>query len=200
MARLRVRRTAARLVVGGTLAALAGCAGAPPQPLPTAPPGAPSGVPSAPAYPSLGVSGFPPSALPSAGLPGVPPGGLPTGVPPTFATPPTITAPPTTTPPPSPAGPCTKGPTGQQVLALINGKPGIPDSPLKVDGGPFCEQSWQFTTVRLASEDAKQDEPLFVVSRGKPNTLRLVEAGADVCSDQVQADAPPGIRVRACGS
>ncbi|WP_412747620.1 hypothetical protein [Krasilnikovia sp. M28-CT-15] len=196
MARLRVRRTAARLVMTGTLAALAGCAGAPPQPLPTAPPRAPdevSSAPSAPAYAS------PPGGLPSAGVPGVPPAGPPNGVPPTLATPPTTTPAPTTTPPPSPAGPCTKGPAAQQVLALINGKPGIPDTPLKVAEGPFCEQSWQFTTVRLAAENAEQDEPLFVVSRGKPDALRLVEAGADVCSDRVQADAPPGIRVRACG-
>ncbi|RZU51086.1 hypothetical protein EV385_2885 [Krasilnikovia cinnamomea] len=137
--------------------------------------------------------------VPSVSVPGVPAGGLPTGVAPTFPTPPRTTAAPTTTPPPSPAGPCAKGPTGQQVLALINGKPGIPDAPLKVAEGPFCAESWQFTTVRLAAENAEQDEPLFVVSRGKPSALRLVEAGADVCSDQVQADAPPGIRVRACG-
>ncbi|GAB1643951.1 hypothetical protein KRMM14A1259_43740 [Krasilnikovia sp. MM14-A1259] len=141
-----------------------------------------------------------PGGLPGSGLP---PGGQPNGVPPVYPAPPThpaATPPPaTTTPPPAAARPCTNGPAGPQVLALIQGKPGIPDAPLKVAEGPFCASSWQFTTVRLASEDAQQDEPLSVVSQGDPSALKLVEAGADVCSDRIQAEAPPGIRVRACG-
>ena len=51
----------------------------------------------------------------------------------------------------------------------------------------------------LQSDDEQKYDPLLVVTRGKPAALILVEAGADVCSDTVQAQAPPGIRVRACG-
>ena len=39
----------------------------------------------------------------------------------------------------------------------------------------------------------------MVVATGKDATLTLVAAGSDVCSDQVQTAAPPGIRVLACG-
>jgi hypothetical protein len=67
---------------------------------------------------------------------------------------------------------------------MVKGKPGIPDSELAVHAGPYCSGSWQFTELELA---------------GKPAALTVVEAGADVCSDRVQHDAPPGIRVRACG-
>jgi hypothetical protein len=107
-----------------------------------------------------------------------------------------------TTPPsptPSPAAKCTSGPTGAQVLAVIKGKPGIPNETLEVHAGPYCSGSWQFTELEIAGKNADQVEPLLVVTTGKPTALTLVEAGADVCSDRVQHDAPPGIRVRACG-
>jgi hypothetical protein len=139
------------------------------------------------------------------GLPtgGLPPGGLPTPVAtlPTYPLPTVTTTTPTTppSPTPSPAAKCTSGPTGAQVLAVIKGKPGIPNETLEVHAGPYCSGSWQFTELEIAGKNADQVEPLLVVTTGKPTALTLVEAGADVCSDRVQHDAPPGIRVRACG-
>jgi hypothetical protein len=218
-------RTAVRLVlIGGVAAGVAGCGAEPPQPLPTAPPGTPGsdsaapsgGVPSVPGLPTAGLpsgglssGGRPGGGLPGGGVPsgglsggGLPGGGVPTL--PTAAVPtyPLPTAATPTTPPsptPSPAGRCTSGPTGQQVLAVIKGNPGIPDKDLVVDEGPYCSGGWQFTEVEIAGQEDQVD-PLLVVTKGRPTALELVEAGADVCSDKVQTGAPPGIRVRACGS
>jgi len=182
------------LFASAMLAALAAC-GAPPQPLPTAPPKANDLPSSGAAIPSLGASvpGLPTGALP--------PGGLPTQPVGTFPTYPVITTPPTTpaspTPPPAPR--CTSGPSGAQVLAVVKGKPGIPDKELEVRAGPYCSGSWQFTELELAGKSEDEVEPLLVVTTGKPSALTVVEAGADVCSDRVQDDAPSGIRVRACG-
>jgi hypothetical protein len=187
-----------RLVpVAFAAAALAGC-GSPPQPLPTAPPEAHGGVPSSgSAIPSFGaptVPGLPPDGLPAGGLP-------PVATLPTYPLPTVTTTPPTTppSPTPSPAAKCTSGPTGAQVLAVIKGKPGIPNETLAVQAGPYCSGSWQFTALEIAGKNADEVEPLLVVTTGKPSALTLVEAGADVCSLRVQQDAPPGIRVRACG-
>jgi len=85
------------------------------------------------------------------------------------------------------------------VLAVIKGKPGIPNEQLEVHDGPYCSGSWQFTALEIAGKSPDEVEPLLVVTTGKPTALTLVEAGADVCSLRVQQDAPPGIRVRACG-
>ncbi|MEV6487877.1 hypothetical protein AB0M20_04425 [Actinoplanes sp. NPDC051633] len=177
-------------------ALLAGC-GAPPEPLPTSPP-RPAGSAGEPSS-SIGVP-TPPAGTPPAG--GVPTG---TGYPLPGATLPTTrvvptTPTPTTTPPPPPAPVCTAGPSKQQMLDLVKGKPGIPTKPLEVRFGPYCARTWQFAILGLVGEDEDTDEPLLVVSSGKPSKLTLVEAGADVCSDRVTRDAPPGIRVRACGS
>jgi hypothetical protein len=87
------------------------------------------------------------------------------------------------------------------VLTTIRDKPGVPTGvTLKVSDGPYCAGGWQFATIELTTADpAEKFDPLLVVTKGKPSKLTLVEAGADVCSDQVQKDAPAGIRVRACG-
>jgi hypothetical protein len=82
---------------------------------------------------------------------------------------------------------------------VITGKPGIPDVDLNVRAGPYCSGSWQFTELGIAGKDADEVESLLVVTIGPPDSLTLVEAGTDVCSSRVQADAPKGIRVRACG-
>jgi hypothetical protein len=37
------------------------------------------------------------------------------------------------------------------------------------------------------------------VSTGRGSTLALVAAGSDVCVNRVETEAPPGIRVLACG-
>lgn len=130
----------------------------------------------------------PPGLPGGAGLPG---DGLP---PPAFPTVPTA-------PPPSPAPRCRGGPTAAQVLTTLRGQPGVPTGvTLKVGDGPYCAGGWQFATIELITADpAERFDPLLLVTKGKPAELTLVEAGADVCSDQVQHDAPAGIRVRACG-
>ena len=181
------------LAVVVVAAALTGC-GSPPQPLPTAPPEA-HGDPSASGSiaPPLATTPAVPGQLPPA--PVVTP---PTYPPLTYPTPtPTPTTP--ASPTPSPAGLCKNGPTGAQVLAAVKGRAGIPDAELDVHAGPYCSGSWQFTELEIAGKDDDEVEPLLVVTRGKPSALTVVETGADVCSDQVQDDAPPGIRVRACG-
>jgi hypothetical protein len=167
---------AATTVLAGCV--LAGC-DAPPQPLPTAPPRSSVSA-SASAYPSV------PRTRPSATLPPYTP---PVAAPPAL---------PVTTPPAQPAAKCRTGPSPAQVLAAVRDKPGVPaGQPLRVSGGPYCASGWQFAEVRLANN--AESEPLLVVTRGRPTALTLVEAGADVCSERVQADAPAGIRARACG-
>ncbi|GID29075.1 hypothetical protein [Paractinoplanes brasiliensis] len=186
---------------------LLGACGKPPEPLPTSPP---YSTPSAGAI-SLGASDLGlPTGLPT-GLP-LPTGAYPTGT--AYPTGPaypttgvaTRTTPPPTIPPeatratplPSPAPKCTTQPTGAQILALIKGQPGIPDKPMRVDGGPYCSGTWSFTTVEAATASA--GEPLMVVATGAGETLTLVAAGSDVCVNRVETTAPPGIRVLACGS
>lgn len=187
-------------------AVLSGC-GSPPQPLPTSPP---QGPPSSGATASGGPPASAPVPFPPAGQPPLPGStavpGYPTYAAPTYAAPPPV-APITTTPAPTrptrslppPAPKCRNGPTAAQVLATLRGRPGVPDSrQLRVDKGPLCAGDWQYSAVRLLTEpDA---EPLLVITRGTPPALRLVEAGADVCSEAVEPTAPPGIRVLACGT
>jgi hypothetical protein len=202
------RLAARRLPAGVLLVAVLAACGAPPQPLPTAPPAprestslGPSGVPLPPGGPS-------PGGLPSGGLPSgypagaLPPGGLTVVPAPTYptraTTRPTPSPSPTrSTPPPAPV--CRSGPSKQQVLDVIKGKPGIPTRPLEVRFGPYCAGSWQLAIVGIVGETADEEEELLVVTSGRPAALTLVEAGTDVCTDRVEDDAPAGIRVRACG-
>ncbi len=207
-----VRRRAARRLLPfvAALTALAAC-GEPPAPPASSPPepaGSSSAGASASAY-APGVVPTVPTTLPPAGLPtaGLPTGGVPPAYTPytPFTPPATTGATPATTTPRTPGPPgapkCTAGPSAAQVIAVVKGTPGIPDRELKVIDGPFCSGTWQIATVEIVARDAEQKyEPLFVVTTGKPSTLRLVEAGTDVCSQQVQNDAPAGIRVRACGA
>ncbi|MEV8506664.1 hypothetical protein AB0368_17885 [Actinoplanes sp. NPDC051475] len=83
----------------------------------------------------------------------------------------------------------------------MEGTAGIPDRELKVIDGPFCSGKWQFATIEIVAKASEEKfEPLSVVTTGAPATLQLVEAGTDVCSARVRAEAPAGIRVRACGA
>jgi hypothetical protein len=164
------------------------------------PPGYQSGLPTG-AVPSGAVAtlpGLPPGALPNNPLPTNPLPAYPLPTQPVPAPTPTRTTRPTT-PPPPPAPKCRTGPTAAQVLAVVTGGDGVPaGKELTVTKGPFCAGAWQFSTVVLKAEP--DSEPLQVVTTGPPDDLTLVEAGADVCSDRVQRQAPPGIRVLACGS
>jgi len=190
----------------GAVVVLAAC-GQPPQPSPTGPPPDFHNPSSAPSGPGAG-------GMPSGLLPGTYPtaGGYPTtGAYPTYPGYPTYPVYPTypgypratpsasATPSAPPAAPrCTKGPTGAQILAVIKDRPGIPaNAHLVVKAGPYCAGTWQFTALGEAGTDV---DPLQVVTNGEPAALKLVEAGADVCSDHVHHAAPAGIRVWACGS
>ena len=179
-------------LVAGLLALLSAC-GEPPQALPTAPPYVPASAASI--TPALPTETLPPATVPT--LPPLPTATLPPPVYPTATTvAPTTTSP---TPTPSHAPRCTGEPTGAQILALIKNRPGVPAKPLKVDQGPFCSAEWSFTTVELAGQNEDQLEPLMVLATGKGATLAVLAAGSDVCSNRVQTEAPPGIRVLACG-
>lgn len=188
------------LALAGLLMLLAAC-GRPPDPPLSGPPEALGSAGSASPQPSgfvapvpVPTGGLPPGTLPT--LPYVPPATLP----PVTTTP--TTTPPTTTPTStvSPAPRCRSGPTTTQVLAVLKGLPGIPEQELAVAEGPFCSGSWQFATVQIAGEDPKAAEQIFVVTTGAPTALKVIEAGTDVCSVEVQTKAPAGIRVRACGA
>lgn len=194
---LRPTRSAAAVAaLAGLTAVLAACGEPPAEPLTEAPLGtapAPSFSPAPPAVASFPVSTNAPT-LPGANTL---PGGNPLPMQP--YTPPTTTTTVTTLPTPtvSPAAACTSGPSDAQVLAAVKGTPGFPDKEFEVVDGPYCQSSWHFSVVRIAGSD--DAETLFVVTKGKPAALTLVEAGSDVCSSEVRSGAPAGIRVRACG-
>ena len=82
---------------------------------------------------------------------------------------------------------------------MVKGRPGIAGRGPGGHRGSVLLEVWQFTIVGIAGEDDDLVEPLLVVTTGRP-ALRVVAAGTDVCTDRVSDDAPPGIRVRACGS
>ena len=189
------------LALAGLLMLLAAC-GKPPAPPLSGPPGGPGSAGPASPRPSgftapvpVPTGGLPPGTLPT--LPYVPPATLPP-VTTTTTTPPPVTTTPKSTVPP--ALKCRSGPTTAQVLAVLEGLPGIPQQQLAVAEGPFCSGSWQFATVQIAGEDPKEAEQIFVVTTGTPTALKVIEAGTDVCSVEVQTMAPAGIRVRACGA
>ena len=186
------------LAVLGTVALaavlLTGC-GSPPEPPLTAPPG---GAGSLPAPASFSAVPLPiPTVTPPTYTPPVytPPAARPTTTRTTATRTPTPTRPTSTV---SPAPSCRSGPSKDQVLTAVRAVPGVPtDGPaLVVSEGPFCAGTWQFATVVSQGSTA---DPLLVVTRGTPTTLQVVAAGGDVCTDEVEDDAPPGIRVRACG-
>ncbi|WP_433299377.1 hypothetical protein ACQP2F_46015 [Actinoplanes sp. CA-030573] len=200
---------------GALVVALAAC-GEPPQALPKSPPlpspsAAPLSLPaSPPGGPALGVpTAGATQTLPTLGItPTLPayPNGYPNNVPgypvhptttPTHGTGPATVSP---TPTPSHAAKCTGSPTAAQIITLLKGDKGMPDKPLRVADGPFCQSDWSFATLEVVGESEDQTEPLMVVATGKDATLKKVAAGSEVCLNKVVANAPAGIRVLACGS
>ncbi|MET8229148.1 hypothetical protein ABZS77_00510 [Micromonospora sp. NPDC005298] len=93
------------------------------------------------------------------------------------------------------AAPCRNGPTGQRVVQLLRGRAGVlpPDVRVQVRTGPLCAADWQYTVVEVTGH-----EELQVVTRGRPAAPELVTAGTDVCTIEVRATGPAGIRTLAC--
>lgn len=173
MLRVPPRRAAAlgcALALAGGVA-LAGC-GAPPEL--TEPRGA--GIPT--------PSGSPTPSGPAVSIPPVDPG-----------TPHTPSAPPAPTFAEFSAVDCAGRPSGSQVISFLRRTSRLLPSGARVTvtAGPLCAGEWQYTVLQVSGR-----EPLQVVSSGAPDALRLVTAGTDVCSAEVRATAPYGIRSIAC--
>ncbi|MGC4853669.1 hypothetical protein ACLQ24_09760 [Micromonospora sp. DT4] len=162
---------AAALLVLLAIGALTGC-GAPPELRD------PAGVPTG--------AGSPTASGPS-GVPTSTPSSAPTAPPPTTGS---------ATPDPGlVATPCRNGPTGQRVVQLLRGPASVlPDNVrVRVRTGPLCAGDWQYTVVEVTGH-----EELQVVTQGRPTALELVTAGTDVCTIEVRATGPAGIRTLAC--
>jgi hypothetical protein len=117
------------------------------------------------------------------------------------ASPPPTTAlqPPPPPPPPSPtasagfsedyAVACGGRPTADQVVTLLKRRGLLPNSyRTQVTTGPMCAGTWQWTVLDTSNG------PLQALSEITGNTLRLITAGTDVCTIEVRAGAPAGIR------
>ncbi|WP_341866495.1 hypothetical protein [Micromonospora arborensis] len=90
---------------------------------------------------------------------------------------------------------CRNGPTAARVVQLLHGRTGVlpPNVRVQVRTGPLCAADWQFTLVEVTGH-----EELQVVTRGQPAAPALITAGTDVCTIEVRATAPAGIRALAC--
>ncbi|MBQ1074008.1 hypothetical protein KBX06_12685 [Micromonospora sp. C31] len=104
----------------------------------------------------------------------------------------------TLTPTPDPglvAVPCPDGPSGARIMNLVRGRGGVLPSGVRVRvrTGPLCAGEWHYTVL-----DVTGHEMLQVVTQGRPGAPRLVTAGTDVCTAEVRAAGPPGIRTRVC--
>ncbi|MEU1399811.1 hypothetical protein ABZ403_27570 [Micromonospora zamorensis] len=90
---------------------------------------------------------------------------------------------------------CRNGPTGQRVVQLLRGRAGVLPANVRVQvrTGPLCAADWQFTVLEVTGH-----EELQVVTRGQAAAPTLVTAGTDVCTIEVRATGPAGIRALAC--
>ncbi|SCL58964.1 hypothetical protein GA0070608_2067 [Micromonospora peucetia] len=162
---------ARRLAVVVLLGALplAGC-GTPPELRRPAPTAAPTRT-AAPGTPSAAPTPPPDTGLPDTGLP----------------TP--------TVDPGLVAVPCPDGPSGARIVDLVRGRGGVLPTGVRVRvrTGPLCAGDWHYTVL-----DVTGHETLQVVTEGRPGAPRLVTAGTDVCTAEVRAAGPPGIRTRVC--
>lgn len=86
---------------------------------------------------------------------------------------------------------CAGRPTPEQVIAVVRRQPSLlPSSAgITVKTGPLCAGTWQYTVLEVTGS-----EPLQVVTRGAPAALAFVTAGTNVCTVDVRAYAPIGIR------
>ncbi|MEU7840820.1 hypothetical protein AB0B39_07610 [Micromonospora sp. NPDC049114] len=138
-----------------------------------------------------------PAGLPTgAGTPTAPSStGVPTGTPSTVPSAPPAVTPSASREPGLVATACRNGPTGQRVVQLLKGRASVlPDNVrVRVRTGPLCAADWQYTVLEVTGH-----EELQVVTRGRPAAPELVTAGTDVCTIEVRATGPAGIRTLAC--
>jgi hypothetical protein len=88
---------------------------------------------------------------------------------------------------------CGGRPSAAQIVTLLKRRGLLPSSYReRVTVGPMCAGTWQWTVLETSNG------PLQAVSELSDNTLRLITAGTDVCSIEVRAGAPAGIRAAAC--
>lgn len=135
------------------------------------------------------VASDPPPAPPSAASPErttPPPRSLPPG-----SRPPALAGPTTPVFSEQIAVPCNGYPAAEQIIALLRRTTRLLPSnvTVTVQTGPLCAGTWQYTVLLVPERD-----PLQVVTRGAPTSLRLVTAGTDICTVEVRAAAPAGIR------
>ncbi|WDZ87951.1 hypothetical protein [Micromonospora cathayae] len=149
----------------------------------------------------LAGCGAPPELEQRSGGPATPTG---TGAPSATASPTPV---PSATPPLPPVVPpvtpdtgtvavaCRGGPSKDRIIRLVRGASGVlpSGSRVTVRTGPLCADDWQYTVLAVSGY-----EDLTVVSRGRPESLKLVTAGTDVCTIEVRTGAPTGIRTLAC--
>jgi hypothetical protein len=135
-----------------------------------------------------------------------PPGSVvpsPETAPPTASPPPAASdLPPTSAPSATPtfgeatAVPCQGQPSAAQVMTLLRSTSGMlprGESATVDSSTPLCAGTWQYSVIVVSNRD-----PLLVVTRGAPGSLRLVTAGTNVCNIPVRTSAPAGIRTVAC--
>lgn len=82
-----------------------------------------------------------------------------------------------------------------RVVALLRGRARVlpRDVQVTVRTGPLCAGDWQYTVLGVTGH-----EELQAVTRGRADDLALVTAGTDVCTIEVRATGPAGIRTLAC--
>jgi hypothetical protein len=114
-------------------------------------------------------------------------------VPPGFSPRPSVTTSPSASRTPFPlysAVPCAGNPTADQISSLVRQKASL--VPGKALTGPLCAGTWQYTLFEVPGK-----ESVHVVSIATASGLTLFAAGTDVCTADVQQQAPFGIRLAA---
>jgi hypothetical protein len=85
--------------------------------------------------------------------------------------------------------PCGPRVTAEQVISLVRDRTDI--RPSRAVNGPLCAGTWQFTELQVPDRDPVQ--AVTMTSNG----LKLVAVGTEVCTAEVQLQAPSAIRTAA---
>lgn len=123
----------------------------------------------------------PPTASPSAS-PALPPGysPRPTGTPSATASPYPVFS----------AVPCGAKPSATEIASLVKQKASVTTG--KALTGPLCAGTWHYTLFEVQGK-----EPVHVLTIATSSGLTLFAAGTDICTADVQQQAPYGVRVAA---